>query len=438
MIPQSIIEHKRDGRELTPDELSGFLTGFEREEVPDYQMAAFLMAVVFRGLSARELDVLLSRMIASGTVLDLSDLSPFRVDKHSTGGVGDKASLVVAPLVASLGALVPMMSGRALGHTGGTLDKLESIPGFRTALPLDRFRAVLADVGCAMIGPTAEIAPLDKRLYALRDLTGTVPSEGLMTASILSKKLAEGINALVLDVKVGAGAFLPEMERARGLARLMVDVAGARGLNAVARLTAMDRPLGRAIGNGLEVREAIETLSGKGPPDLRALSIELGAEMLVASGRLVSIEEGRAGCRAALDDGRALQCFGALIAAQGGDARVAESPERLPLAPERRVLRAERSGTVRHLRPVPLGWGVVEMGGGRTRVEDTIDPRVGFLLHVAAGDVVEAGQPLGEVHAAGPDGAERGLRALRSALDIGDGAPSLLPLLGERIQARGE
>ena len=335
MIPSRIIEAKRDGASLATEELEGFLAGYLDGRVPDYQMAAFLMAVCFRGLDARETDVLVRSMLESGAVLDLGDLDGPKVDKHSTGGVGDKVSLVLAPLAAAVGLYVPMISGRGLGHTTGTLDKLEAIPGFRTGISLETFRGVLADVGCAMIGQTEEIAPLDRRLYALRDVTGTVPVIPLIAASIMSKKLAEGLDALVLDVKVGSGAFLPEESRALELARAMVSIGTARGLCTVALLTAMDRPLGRAVGNGLETREAIACLRGEGPDDLRELVVAEVGEMLRAGEPGVTEDEAQARVSGALASGAALERFVRLVEAQGGDPRVAEDPSRMAWAQER-------------------------------------------------------------------------------------------------------
>ena len=313
LIPTRVIERKRDGERLERGELEGLLTAYLSGDVPDYQMSAFLMAVFFQGLERDETEVLFRTMLESGSTLDLSYLGAPRVDKHSTGGVGDKVSLVLAPLAASLGVYVPMMSGRGLGHTTGTLDKLEAIPGFRTALTLDEFRRVLEDVGCAMIGQTDEIAPLDRRLYALRDVTGTVPVIQLIAASIMSKKLAEGLTGLLLDVKVGSGAFIPEGDRARELARTMVDIGARRGVPTVALLTAMDRPLGVALGNGLETAEAIACLKGGGPPDLRELVLAEVAEMVCLADPTMDAGEARSRAAGQLDSGSALDRFGRMV-----------------------------------------------------------------------------------------------------------------------------
>ncbi len=434
MIPSRLIEAKRDGRRLTPRELEDFLVGYLEDRVPDYQMAAFLMATCFRGLDAGETDVLVRCMLESGATLDLSGLDGPRVDKHSTGGVGDKVSLVLAPLAAALGLYVPMISGRGLGHTTGTLDKLEAIPGFRTGMELGEFRRVLAEVGCAMIGQTEEIAPLDRRLYALRDVTGTVPVIPLIAASIMSKKLAEGLDALVLDVKVGSGAFLPEEERALELARAMVSIGVKRGLATVALLTAMDRPLGRAVGNGLETREAIACLRGEGPPDLRDLVVAEAAEMLRMADGSVGEEEALGRARERLGSGAALERFVRLVEAQGGDPRVVDDASMIASAPERREVRAEAEGFVAQVEPRALGLGVVTLGGGRTRMEDEIDPAVGFEIDARPGDRVVPGDRLGTVHARDPRGVEAGTRILRGAIRLG-ARPSPRPLISHRIGA---
>src|SRR5512138_906634 len=321
MTPYEVIRRKRDGGELRSDELRAFLEGYGQGSIEEYQMAAFLMAVFFVGMTEDELATLVDVMLHSGVVADLSNVPGVKVDKHSTGGVGDKVSLVLAPLVAALGVPVPMMSGRGLGHTGGTVDKLETIPGFRLELGLDEYRAQMERIGCALIAASPEIAPLDRRLYALRDVTGTIESIPLIASSIMSKKLAEGIDALVLDVKVGGGAFMADSTKARELARTMIAIGRAHGRTVVARLTAMDRPLGFAIGNALEVEESVAALQGGGPPDLRAVTVALAAEMLVLGGRADTIEDGIAHASAALDDGRALEMMRAVIEAQDGDPR---------------------------------------------------------------------------------------------------------------------
>ena len=435
MIAQRIIEKKREGEVLTPAELAEFLDGYLRGDVAEYQMSSFLMAVVFRGLVPSELTTLVDRMLHSGRVLDLSGLPGPHVDKHSTGGVGDKVSLVLAPLAAQLGLSVPMMSGRGLGHSGGTLDKLEAIPGLKTDLTIAEFEAVLARHGFAMIGQTEEIAPLDKRLYALRSVTGTVPSIPLVTASIMSKKLAEDLDGLVLDVKVGRGSFFPDEGDARRLAETMVGVGVAHGVRTTALLTDMDHPLGRAIGNALEVREAVECLRGEGPPDLRELVIELTAEMVAAGDAPGDPGQVRAEAGRLLDDGTAFDAFRGMVADQGGDPDALTKADGLGVAPAREDVCATRAGYVAGIEPVTLGLGVVAMGGGRTSLGAAIDPRVGFVLHVAPGDPVSVGQPLGTVHAADAGGLADGVRRLRDAIELMDGPPALKPLIRGRIEA---
>ena len=436
VIPQQLIAHKRDGGALSGSELETFLRGYLDGHVGDDQMAAFLMAVYFNGLTDAELDVLVEVMLHSGEVLARGAPRGPRVDKHSTGGVGDKVSLVLAPLAAELGLVVPMMSGRGLGHTGGTLDKLESIPGFRTRISLERFDRILDSVGCAMIGQTEEIAPLDRRLYALRDVTATVPSLPLITASIMSKKLAESLDGLVLDVKVGEGAFLSRVEDARALARSMVGVGAARGLAATAVLSAMDRPLGRTVGNSLEVREAVECLTGHGPGDLRELATELTAEMALAGGMVRDLGEGRRRAGETLAGGGALERFQRLVAAQGGTLDLTREGYGLPVAPVTEVVAADRDGVVAVINSRALGHGVIPMGGGRTRQDQDIDPRVGFELEVGVGDRVSRGDPLAVVHGASQDDLFIGARVVNQAITVADSLESSpLPLIVERITA---
>ena len=433
-----IIERKSAGRTVRARELRAFLRAYLEGDIPDYQMAAFLMAVWFRGLSGTELDTVLQTMIASGASLDLSHLDGPRVDKHSTGGVGDKVSLVLAPLAAELGLHVPMMSGRGLGHTGGTLDKLESIPGFRTDIALDRFVSIVERERFAMIGQTPEIAPLDRRLYDLRSVTGTVSSIPLIATSIMSKKLAEGLNGLVLDVKTGSGAFLPETDRALELARTMVALGARAGVDTVALVTAMDRPLGRAIGNALEVVEALDCLGGGGPADLREVTLALVAQMLVVGGIARDAGSAREQAAATLDSGRPLERFARVVALQGGDARVVHRPERLPSARVRRYVRAPSAGFVGAIDPLALGRGVVELGGGRTRLGATINRGVGFRLEVEVGEKVAAGRTLGAVHAAAPGDADRASEVLRRAIPIvPEPLPPPAPLVSHRVTADG-
>jgi pyrimidine-nucleoside phosphorylase len=437
MLVQSLIERKRDGGALSPAEWEALLAGFLSDQVPDYQMAALLMAIVWRGLTPEELTVLTRLMRDSGARLEWPAGFPARVDKHSTGGVGDKVSLVLAPLVASLGIAVPMMSGRGLGHTGGTTDKLESIPGFRTDLPLAAVQAQVARLGVAMFGQSEAIAPADRRLYALRDVTGTVPAIPLIAASILSKKLAEGLTGLVLDVKAGSGAFLPAVDDARALARTMVDLGEAAGCRTTALVTAMDRPLGRAIGNALEIEETLLALSGQGPEDLLTVTRALAMEMVLLAGRAPDPAAARRLVDDALASGAALDRFRELIEAQGGDPAVVDDPGRLPQAAEVELFEAPAAGTIAAVDPRPLGEAVVAMGGGRRRLGDTIDPSVGFVVSGRPGARVAKGEPIASVFAADPAGIAVGLAALGRAIRFGEPAPQL-PLLVSRITAQGE
>ncbi len=433
LTPYQAIQQKRDGEELTAAEIAGFLNGYQEGRVADYHVAAFLMAVFFRGMSPAELRALVDIMLHSGEIVDLDDVPGIKVDKHSTGGVGDKVSLVLAPLVAALGVPVPMMSGRGLGHSGGTVDKLESIPGFRTSLTLREYRDQLADIGCALIAQTAEIAPLDRKLYALRDVTATVESIPLIASSIMSKKLAEGINALVLDVKLGNGAFLPDADRAQVLARTMIAIGEAWGCRVVALMTAMDRPLGVAVGNALEVAEAIAALRGGGPPDLRTVTLALAGEMLVLGGASPSIEEARQRAAQALDDGRALETMRRIIVAQGGNARVLDEPALLPQAPAQAAVVADRAGVVESFDTRAIGQAAVALGAGRAALGASIDPAVGFLIPVKPGDRVQAGDALATVFARDDDSAAAASEALRLAITLGDGPAQALPLIAGRI-----
>ena len=435
VIPQ-LIEHKRDGRALSPDQWGQLVRAYAADEVPDYQMSALLMAVFFRGLEPGELAALTEAMIDSGDRLRFDDYAIPVADKHSTGGVGDKVSLLLAPMVASCGVAVPMMSGRGLGHTGGTLDKLESIPGFRTNLSLQEARAQVDRLGCAMLGQTPQIAPADKRLYALRDVTATVESIPLIAASIMSKKLAEGLNGLVLDVKTGSGAFLTDPARAIELARTMIGLGEARGCPAVALLTAMDRPLGRACGNALEVEEAIEGLRGSGPADLMEVTYALAAEMLVLVRAAPDMAEARRRLEASVTSGRALETFARIIEAQGGNPKVVDDPGVLPQAAAVEVYRADRSGVVSSVEPRRLGRAIIELGGGRTKVDDDVDPTVGFVITVKPGDPVRAGEPIASVFARDEAGIAVGMQALKEAVTVGE-TGKLTPLVSHRITGRG-
>ncbi|HUR95056.1 MAG TPA: thymidine phosphorylase [Gemmatimonadales bacterium] len=436
MVIPTLIEHKRDGGTVEAAEWRALIRDYVDGRVPDYQMSALLMAVFFQGLDPGELAALTDAMIDSGDRLRFDGHPAPVADKHSTGGVGDKVSLLLAPMVASCGVAVPMMSGRGLGHTGGTLDKLESIPGFRTNLSLAEARDQVERLGCAMLGQTPEIAPADKRLYALRDVTATVESIPLISASIMSKKLAEGLNGLVLDVKTGSGAFLKDTARAIELARTMIGLGETRGCPTVALLTAMDRPLGRACGNALEVEEAIEGLRGGGPTDLMEVTYALGAEMLVLVKAARTLEDARARLEESVASGRALERFARVIEAQGGNPAVVEDPGVLPQAQAVEVYRAERGGVVAAVEPRRIGRAIVELGGGRSAVEDTVDPTVGFVITVKPGDTVKVGEPIASVFARDEAGVEAGMRALGEAVSIGD-TGRLLPLVSHRITARG-
>jgi pyrimidine-nucleoside phosphorylase len=398
MFVPGLIERKRDGGALSPGEWRELMGAYAAGQVPDYQVSALLMAIFLRGLTREETAALLDGMMASGSRLDFSALGKPVVDKHSTGGVGDKVSLVLAPLAAACGLAVPMMSGRGLGHTGGTLDKLESIPGFRTNLSLEETRAQVDRIGCAMIGQTPEIAPVDKKLYALRDVTATVECVPLIAASIMSKKLAEGLTGLVLDVKQGSGAFITDPERSLTLARTMIELGEDRGCPTVALLTAMDRPLGRACGNALEAEEAIMGLRGEGPEDLREVTLAEGVEMLVLGGER---DRGRARRRLeeALASGKAAETFQKIIAAQGGDPKVVDDPSLLPQAEAVEVYYAGSAGTVLRVEPRAIGRAVVEMGGGRRKVEDVVDPTVGFVITARPGQTVHISEPLASIFA---------------------------------------
>jgi pyrimidine-nucleoside phosphorylase len=438
MFVVPLIERKRDGGALSPEEWSALVAEYTAGRIPDYQVAALLMAALLRGLDRKETAALTDAMLASGSRLSFDGLAAPRVDKHSTGGVGDKVSLVLAPLVAACGVAVPMMSGRGLGHTGGTLDKLEAIPGFRTDLSLSEARAQVQKIGCVLIGQTPEIAPADKKLYALRDVTGTVEAIPLIAASIMSKKLAEGLDALVLDVKRGSGAFLPELDRGLELARTMIALGEDRGCPTTALITAMDRPLGRACGNALETEEAILALRGEGPPDLLEVTYALGAEMLLAAGIEKSTAKARKRLEHVLGSGMAAEKFEQIIEAQGGNPKVVEDPSVLPQAQAVEVFKAQATGIVLRVEPRPIGRAVTAMGGGRQKVEDTVDPTVGFVITVKPGDRVLEGEPIASVFAQDAAGVERGFEALRSAIIVGTKLTEKpAPLVSHRVTKAG-
>jgi pyrimidine-nucleoside phosphorylase len=430
-----IIRKKRDAAELSREEIEFLIQGATRDTIPDYQIAAWLMAVVWRGMTSAELAALTEAMLHSGKVIDFTDVPGMKVDKHSTGGVGDKTSLVVAPVVAAGGVRVPMISGRGLGHTGGTLDKLESIPGFHVNLSLGEFRNVLEKCGCALIGQTPEIAPADKKLYALRDVTATVESPYLICASIMSKKMAEGIDALVLDVKTGNGAFMKKQADAEYLAQLMVETATRMGKKSVALITDMEQPLGRKIGNALEVEECIEILNGRGPEDLRVLCDELSAWMFMLGGRTKTVEEGRNLAAEMIASGRARDTFREVIRLQGGDPVIVDNPARLPRAKQVAHLDASRAGVVTAIHCEQVGVASMMLGGGRERKEDAVDPAVGLVLAAKVGDAVEPGATLCDVHY--NDGSQLAtvMNLLAESFEIGEKQPHISPLVRKVIVA---
>jgi pyrimidine-nucleoside phosphorylase len=393
-----IIAKKRDGKLLTRDEISFIVRGYTGGEIADYQMSALLMAIYLRGMESEETIALAEEMLHSGEVIDFSDLGRPRIDKHSTGGVGDKTSLVIAPVVAAAGVLVPMISGRALAHSGGTLDKLESIPGFRTALSLTEFRSTLEKTGAALIGQTAEIAPADKKLYALRDVTATVACRPLMAASIMSKKMAEGISGLVLDVKVGNGAFMRSEDEAHSLAQTMLSIASGLGKDCVALLTDMDQPLGRAVGNSLEVIEALDTLRGAGPEDFKTLCRELSAQMLALGQATPDVEQGGKLYDELIASGRALEKMREIIEAQSGDPRVVDDYELLPHARDKRVIAASEAGYIQAIDTEAIGHASMLLGAGRLRLDTPIDFSVGLIMDARVGDRVEPDSALATIH----------------------------------------
>jgi len=431
-----LIRTKRDGGPLDRSALDWFVAGVTDGSLPDYQTAALLMAVVLRGMTPEETADLTDAMVRSGVRVEHTGLRGVAVDKHSTGGVGDKTSIILAPLAAACGAYVPMMSGRGLGHTGGTLDKLESIPGFRTGLSLDALRTSVATIGCALIGQTSDVAPADRRLYALRDVTGTVESIPLITASIMSKKIAEGIGGLVLDVKCGDGAFMKTVADARRLAESLVRTGELAGLRTEALITNMDAPLGRAVGNALEIIESIETLKGRGPADLESLSVEFAARMLVLGGVEDDLLRATDRVRAALASGAGIEKFREIVKNQGGDPHVIDDYSLLPAAPNRDVLTAPRAGVVVAMRAEAVGRAAVGLGAGRDRLDAAVDPAVGFVIVAPVGARVRQGDPVVEIHHRHGHGLAEARQLLEGAIDIADAPPAARPLVLERIQRR--
>jgi pyrimidine-nucleoside phosphorylase len=422
--PLDLIVRKRDGAELTADEVAALIAGYVADRVPDYQMAAFLMAVYFRGLSGDELAALTDAMVGSGETIDLGPLAARAVDKHSSGGVGDKTSLVLVPLVASAGVPVPKLSGRGLGHTGGTLDKLEAIPGLRTTLSREEVLAQVERLGCAIAGQSARLVPADAKLYALRDVTGTVDSIPLIAASIMSKKLAGGAHGILLDVKCGRGAFMKTEEAARALAAEMLSIGRRAGRRTAAVVSGMDAPLGRAVGNALEVVEAIATLRGDGPADLTELCLALGGTMLVLGGVADSPEAGGAALRRRLERGEALERFRAMVAAQGGDPSVTDHPERLPQAPIRVGVPAAGSGVITAIDAAAVGGAAMRLGAGRMKKGDAVDPAVGVVIERPVGAAVRSGEALAVVHARDERAAAEAAAEVAAAVAIGEAAPA--------------
>jgi pyrimidine-nucleoside phosphorylase len=430
-----VIARKRDGYELSREEIEGFVSGFARGEVPDYQVSAWAMAVVLRGMSARETYDLTMATVASGETLDLSRIAPGSVDKHSTGGVGDKTTLVVEPAVAACGVPVAKMSGRGLGYSGGTLDKLESIPGFRVELTTDQFLRQLKEIGLVLCGQTVDLAPADGKLYALRDVTATVPSMALIAASVMSKKIASGARAIVLDVKAGSGAFMPTVDEAAALARRMVDIGRRAGRRVVALISDMNQPLGSAVGNALEVQEALATLQGGGPPDFREHCLRVGSHMLILAGKARDLTAARKRLAAAIDDGNALGKFRALVEAQGGDVGVIDDPSRLPAAAVVFQVVSPKSGYLRRCDARTVGEVSVSLGAGRSRKGDPIDHGVGIVVHAKVGDRLKAGDPLFTVHAKDRASAATAEADLLGGVDYSNRHVAPLPLFYRTLRS---
>ena len=428
-----LIQRKRDGKELAPEEIEFLVEGYTNGAIPDYQMSSFLMAVFFSGMSDREVSRLTECMLRSGDTVDLSAIPGVKVDKHSTGGVGDKTSFIVAPLAAAAGVVVPMMSGRALGHTGGTLDKLESIPGFRTSLTAEEFQKQLAELGLCFIGQTEELAPADRKLYALRDVTATVESIPLISSSIMSKKLAEGVDALVLDVKVGSGAFMKKQVDARRLAAMMVGIGRRMDKKVVALITDMNQPLGYAIGNALEIMEASQTLQNAGPADLTKLSLELAARMIHLGKKAATLEEARRIAEQHLVDGSAYRKFKQVVAAQGGNPQALDKFELLPNATGMREIASPRAGYVSSINAEDIGVASNMIGAGRDKKEDSIDPAVGIILEVKTGEKVDAGSVLCRLYYTKEDRVEEAAEMVEDAFRIAAQKPDERELILEVV-----
>ena len=432
--PADVIRTKRDGGRLSPEQIAFAIRGFTEGTFPDYAMSALLMSIFLNGMGKKELEDWTQEMLHSGSVLDLSDIPGAKIDKHSTGGVGDKISIPLAPLVAAAGVRVPMVSGRGLAHTGGTLDKLESIPGFNVNLDVREYRRLVRRVGACLIGQTPEIAPADKRIYALRDVTATVASIPLISSSIMSKKLAEGIDGLVLDVKVGSGAFMKDLGSATKLARTMVQVGQGMGKEMVAVLSDMNQPLGWAIGNALEIDESIQVLRGGGPPDVVHLTVELGAWMLVLGKKARTLPAGRKKIQACIAEGSGLKKFREIVGAQGGDVAVVDDPSRLPRAKQTIALLAPRAGFVTAMDTEAVGVAAMELGAGRARLEDDIDPAVGILLKAKTGDRLAKGDPLAVLYVNDSQNLSSAKERLLAAYTLGPRKPRAIPLIRKTIR----
>ena len=437
MRPQDVIRKKRDGERLSREEINFFIAGVTSGSVADYQISALLMAIYLNGMDDSEQEILTHAMLHSGNTLDFSDIAKPKADKHSTGGVGDKTSLLIAPMVAACGVCVPMISGRGLGHTGGTLDKLESIPGYRVDLSAGEFERVLKSVGYAMSGQTAELAPADKKMYALRDATSTVEAIPLIVASIISKKGAAGLDAMVIDVKVGSGAFMREENRARALAHALVTTGNACGIRTRALLTDMNQPLGQAVGNSLEVKECVELLRGEGTAGAQPvldLSVELAAHMLVLSKVDDSLDAARDRLGEIVRSGKALECFRQNVEAQGGEPRVCDDPAAfLPLVSESFKVESPRSGFVTKVNTSEIGHAIAAIGGGRVRIDDTIDPTVGFIAQVKIGDRIDEGQGIGIVYCRDQANAAEAGRRIQAAYEISEQSPREIPQLFREV-----
>ena len=437
MRPQDVIRKKRDGLSLSREEIDFFIAGVTNGRIADYQVSALLMAIYLNGMNDAEQQALTEAMLNSGNILDFTDIPKPKADKHSTGGVGDKTSIIIAPLVAACGVCVPMISGRGLGHTGGTLDKLESIPGYRVALSATEFKQVLDHVGYAMAGQTAELAPADKKMYALRDATATVEAIPLIVASIISKKGAAGLDAMIIDVKVGNGAFMREEARAKELAHALVSTGNSCGIKTRALLTDMNQPLGGAVGNSLEVLECINLLrreANEAAQPVLDLSLELSAHMLVLANVDQTIEAARARLEKVVESGKALECLQSNVAAQGGDPRVCDAPKDfLPLVSETVKVESPRSGFITKVDTTEIGHAIAAIGGGRVRIEDTVDPTVGFTSELKLGDQVSAGEAIGIVYCVDPDAAAEAARRIQAAYQIGDAAMQSPQLVKEIV-----